>query len=111
MGLPGSQRTVQQLVDDYHVPLYRYAFRLTGMASEADDLTPEAFCKAQSHLSQLRDPGRAKQWLFSILRNAYLHRIRDARRERCVPLDGVGELVEPLPDPVPEIGPEQLQEA
>jgi len=111
MELPGSQRHVQQLVDAHYESLYRYAYRLTGSAADAEDLTQEAFCKAQLNLSQLRDASRAKAWLFSILRNGYLHRVRAAKQQRCVSLDGVGELPEPPPDPLPEIDPERLQQA
>jgi RNA polymerase sigma-70 factor (ECF subfamily) len=111
MGLPAKQRTVERLVDDHYLALYRYAFRLTGSAADADDLTQEAFCKAQSHYSQLRDAGRAKSWLFSILRNAYLHRARDERQHKCVSLDQAGDLAESPPEPVPEIDPARLQVA
>src|SRR5947209_262625 len=111
MGLPGSQRTVQRLVDEHYVALYRYAYRLCGSAADAEDLTQEAFCKAQLNLGQLRDPARAKPWLFSILRNAYLHRVRSERCQPCVPLDGVGDVAEPPPDPLPDVDPEQLQQA
>jgi RNA polymerase sigma-70 factor (ECF subfamily) len=111
MELPGSQRTVQGLVDDFYVSLYRYAFRLTGCAADAEDLAQEAFCKAQTNLRQLRDAGRAKAWLFSILRNAYLHRIRAEKQQRWVPLEGVGDLAEPLPESLPEIDPDRLQQA
>jgi RNA polymerase sigma factor (sigma-70 family) len=109
MGLPGSSRNVQKLVDAHYVPLYHYAYRLTGCASDAEDLTQETFCKAQLNLTQLRDTARAKAWLFSILRNAYLHRLRAARQHPCVSLDTAGDLAEPLGDPMPEIDPEQLQ--
>src|SRR5216683_2639015 len=71
MGLPGKQRTVQRLVDDHYLALYRYAYRLSGTAADAEDLTQEAFCKAQLNLSQLRQSDRAKPWLFSILRTAF----------------------------------------
>src|SRR5438105_3091411 len=111
MGLPGSQRSVQRLVDDHYVALYRYAYRLTGSAADAEDLTQEAFCKAQLHFAQLRDPDRAKPWLFSILRNAYLHRMRSARQQTCVSLNGVGDVAEPTPEALPEIDQEQLQQA
>src|ERR1700685_4038621 len=103
MGTPGSPSAIQRLVDDYYVPLYRYAFRLSGSAADAEDLTQDAFCQAQLKLQQLRDPHRAKAWLFSILRNAYLHRARDARRQTTVPLEYVGELAERLPEPLPEL--------
>ncbi len=111
MVTPGRQRTVQELVDEYYATLYRYAFRLSGQAADAEDLTQETFCKAQDHLAQLRDPGRVKPWLFSILRNAYLHRARSDRQERRVPLDEVGDLAEPLPEALPAVDPERLQEA
>jgi RNA polymerase sigma-70 factor (ECF subfamily) len=111
MGTPGRQRTVEQLVVEHYSALYRYAYRLTGCDADARDLTQEAYLKARVHLAQLRDPDRAKPWLFSILRNAYLHRVRSDRLERRVPLDEVGDLAEPLPEPLPDIDPERLQEA
>src|SRR5262245_7537031 len=111
MGMPGTSATVQRLVEEHYASLYRYAYRLSGSSTDAEDLTQETFCKAQLSLAQLRDPGRARPWLFSILRNAYLHRVRAERHQPCVPLDGVGDLAEPLPEPLPPIDPEQLQQA
>src|SRR4051794_37590033 len=111
MEWPGSQRRVQQLVDAHYEPLFRYAFRLSGTAADAEDLTQEAFCKAQLQFHQLRDAGRAKPWLFSILRNAYLHRLRSDAHHKPVPLDAVGDVPGPSPDPPPEVDPNQLQAA
>src|SRR5579884_4571890 len=96
MAKPGSPQAIQQLVEDHYVPLYRYAYRLSGSSADAEDLTQETFCKAQLNLGQLRDAERTKPWLFSILRNAYLHRVRTGRQERCVALETVGDLPEPL---------------
>src|SRR5947208_15176508 len=106
MGMPGSPQTVQRLVDEHYVSLYRYAYRLSGSSADAEDLTQETFCKAQLNLKQLRDQARAKPWLFSILRNAYLHRVRATRQQSCVPLEGVGDLPEPPPEALPDIDPE-----
>jgi RNA polymerase sigma-70 factor (ECF subfamily) len=111
MGFSGSQRDVERLVDAHYESLYRYAFRLSGTASNAEDLVQEAYCKAQVNLSQLRDRGRAKAWLFSILRNAYLHQVRADRQERCVSLEHVGDLPERPGAPLPAIEPERLQTA
>jgi RNA polymerase sigma-70 factor (ECF subfamily) len=111
MGWPGNRRRVQQLVDAHYEPLFRYAFRLSGSAADAEDLTQETFCKAQRQFHQLRDPARAKPWLFSILRNAYLHRIRADASHKCVSLDAVGDQPGPDPDPPPEVEPAQLQAA
>src|SRR5262249_58992738 len=103
MGSPGGQRTVQRLVDDHYIALYRYAYRLTGSADQAGDLTQETFCKAQAQFSQLRDINRAKAWLFSILRNAYLHKIRSDRQHRQVSLENVGELPGSQENELPDV--------
>jgi RNA polymerase sigma-70 factor (ECF subfamily) len=107
----GSAVGLHQLIDEHYQGLYRYAYRLAGTAADAEDLTQEAFRKAIDRLPQLRDPERAKAWLFRILRNAYLHRVRDARRHRSVPLDAVGDLPERPPEEPPDIEPARLQEA
>src|SRR5947209_10089388 len=111
MGRPGSPQTIQRLVDDHYAALYRYAYRLSGSSADAEDLTQEAFCKAQTCFGQLRDPARARPWLFSILRNAYLHRVRADRQAACVSLENLGDLPEPSPEPLPDVDPEQLQQA
>ena len=111
MQWPGSPRRVQQLVDAHYDSLYRYAYRLSGAAADAEDLTQEAFLKAQAQLGTLRDPDRAKPWLFAILRNAYLHRARSDRAHRQVPLEAVGELAGPEPEPPAAVDPEELQKA
>jgi RNA polymerase sigma-70 factor, ECF subfamily len=110
MGQAGRSGAFQRLVDEYYAALYRYAYRLSGQADAAGDLTQECFCKAQAQFAQLRDASRAKAWLFTILRNAYLHRLRSERQHREVPLewaDGVGC---ESPEPFPEIDPQRLQE-
>lgn len=111
MGLPGSQRNIQRLVDEHYAALYRYAFRLSGTSADAEDLTQEAFRKAQESFAQLREQTRAKAWLFRILRNVYLHRLRQEKQEHCVLLDDLSDLPDRLPDPAPAIDPERLQEA
>lgn len=99
------------LVDAHYAALYRYAYRLCGTTQEAEDLTQEAFCQAQNKLSQLREPGRAKAWLFTILRNAYLHRLRSSKHEKHVSFDRIAELPEATPDSAPMLDSAQLQKA
>lgn len=102
---------VRELIDAHYDSLYRYAYRLSGAATDAEDLTQEAFGKALARLPQLRDPAKAKGWLFRILRNAYLHRLRDQRRHKTVSLDGIGDLPDDPPNEPPVIDPARLQEA
>jgi len=107
----GSPTLMQRLVEEHYASLYRYGYRLSGSSADAEDLVQETFCKAQANLHQLRDPARARSWLFSILRHAYLHRVREEASSDCIPLDHVGEVAEPAPEELPEIDPEQLQAA
>lgn len=111
MHWPGSWRRVQELVEAHYSALYRYAYRLSGSAADAEDLTQDAFCKAQMQLHQLRDPDRAKPWLFTILRNGYLHRIRNEQSKKHCALDAVGDIAGKPPDPLPPIDSEDLQRA
>src|SRR4051812_48377611 len=110
MPWPGRSRRVEELVANHYADLYRYAYRLSGSAQEAEDLTQETYCQAQKKLDQLRDWGRARGWLFSILRNIYLHRLRESKHEQCLPLNGI-DVPERLPESLPDVDPVQLQQA
>src|SRR6266487_3813085 len=107
----GSAAGLRELIDAHYEALYRYAYRLTGSAADAEDLTQEAFGKALARLAQLRDADRAKAWLFRILRNLYLHKVRDEKRHRVIPLDAVGDLPGREAEPAPEIDAGRLQQA
>lgn len=111
MQWPGSWRRVQELVEAHYSALYRYAYRLSGSAADAEDLTQDAFCKAQMQLHQLRDPDRAKPWLFTILRNSFLHRTRHENAKRHCALDSVGDIAGQKPEPAPDIDSDDLQNA
>jgi RNA polymerase sigma-70 factor, ECF subfamily len=103
-----SQPDIVALVHEHHAVVYRYAFRLTGSAADAEDLAQQAFLLAQQRLSQLRDVARAGGWLLAIVRNCFL---KDKRRKRVVePL--VEEPIEPEDHEFPDwVDPEQLQQA
>ena len=107
----GGKQSIQQLVQDHYQALYRFAYRLSGSSQEAEDLTQEAYCQAYKSLAQLRDGARAKAWLFRILRNAYLHKLRSAKRVQTLAPDALAEIPQRLPDPLPEIDGAQLQQA
>jgi len=107
MGSPG----VRELIDSHSDSLYRYAYRLSGSAADAEDLVQETFGKAITRLHQLRQADHARQWLFRILRNAYLHRVRDERKRRTVPLDAVGDLPAAQESDTPAVDPADLQAA
>ncbi len=104
-----SSLSVRELIDSHYQPLFRYAYRLSGSSADAEDLTQETFGKAIQRLAQLRQAERVKPWLFRILRNEYLRRVRDDRRHRLTPLEQLGEIPQPAADPPADIDPATLQ--
>jgi RNA polymerase sigma-70 factor, ECF subfamily len=72
---------ITQLVLDYDEVLYRYAYRLTGSAADAEDLTQQTFLVAHEKIGQVRQADSVRSWLFTVLRNAYL---KDRRRTTAV---------------------------
>lgn len=64
--------SLPELIRDHAVPLYRYAFRLAGQASDAEDLVQQTFLIAQQKLHQVREAERASAWLFAVLRSCFL---------------------------------------
>lgn len=71
------QAAFLQLFDDHHLPLFRFAYRLTRSVADAEDIVQDCF------LSLLRlectyDPKRTpvRTYLFGIVRNQSLKRLR-----------------------------------
>ncbi len=61
--------------------LYAFAMKLTGDGSAAEDLVQETYLKALVAFPSLRDPERAKSWLFQILSRLAVDRQRTGSRE------------------------------
>src|SRR5688500_3055665 len=67
------------LVQSHHAIVYRYAFRLSGNAADAEDLSQQTFLIAQRKIHQLREPQRARAWLLAVVRSCFLKSLRKAR--------------------------------
>lgn len=79
--------TLPELVDEYYERLYRFAYRLSGSAADAEDLTQQTFLTAQTNLHQLREPEHAKAWMFTIMRNTYLKGRRRRKQTETISLE------------------------
>ncbi|MGH7461318.1 MAG: RNA polymerase sigma factor [Longimicrobiales bacterium] len=65
--------------------VYRFAFRLAGSAADAEDLVQETFLRAYRSWDRYELGTRAKSWLFTICRNAFLRqRQHDTRRDEVM---------------------------
>lgn len=80
---------IRRLVDLYLDSVYRFAFRLSGSAADADDLVQETFLIAQQNLHQLREPRAALPWLFRILRSCRARNGRRALPSLTVPVEEI----------------------
>ena len=78
----GKEKAFLRLFDEHRLPLFRFAWRLTGSIADAEDIVQECF------LALLKpdcgfDPGRTelRTYLFGAVRNQWLKRLgrRDQR--------------------------------
>lgn len=88
----------ESLVDRHYGALYRFAMSLTRNESEAGDLVQDTFLVWASKGQTLRDPSKAKAWLFTTLHRRFLEGRRRITRFPEVELEeaeGVLPSVEP----------------
>jgi RNA polymerase sigma-70 factor (ECF subfamily) len=60
--------------------LYAFAIKLTGNATDADDLLQETATKAFKHREQFRPDTNFKAWVMTIMRNAFINEYRRKKR-------------------------------
>ena len=93
----------EKLVEDFYLPLYRFAFSLSRHESDASDLVQQTFFLWASKGHQLRDQSKVKTWLFTSLYREFLGRKRqqdrfveselnEATLEQQIPASAVSEL-------------------
>ena len=109
MSQPAPESDVRDLVEQHYELLYRFGYRLSGTAADAEDLTQQTFLIAQQKFDQLRQTSSARSWLCTILRNLFFK----ARRQQApASLDTRPELAESDPKAeTPEFDSEILQHA
>ncbi len=94
--------TWEQVVRDHSARVYRLAYRLSGNAQDAEDLTQETFVRVFRSLADF-SPGTFEGWLHRITTNLFLDMVR--RRQR-IRFDALPDDTERLPGTAP--GPEQV---
>jgi RNA polymerase sigma-70 factor (ECF subfamily) len=97
------------LVQDHYLAVYRFAYRMSGCAADAEDLAQQTFLQAWRKIDQLREPERARSWLLSIVRNCFLKTLQETR---CECSGGEHDwVVDPASQPPEELDEEELQRA
>jgi RNA polymerase sigma factor (sigma-70 family) len=72
----------EEIVQQHSARVYRLAFRLTGNAHDAEDLTQDVFVRVFRSLSSYT-PGTFEGWLHRITTNLFLDSVRRKQRIRC----------------------------
>jgi RNA polymerase sigma-70 factor (ECF subfamily) len=85
--LAGETEAFERLVNRYQRPLFNVALRLLGRYDEASDATQNAFVKAYVHLHSFDPRQRFFSWIYRILKNECLNKLRSARTWEALPLD------------------------
>ena len=81
----------ERLVEEYYMPLYRFALSLSRKESDAADLTQQTFFLWASKGHQLRDKSKVKTWLFTSLYREFLGRKR--QQDRFVDAESTAEVI------------------
>ena len=63
---------IEQLIADHHQSLYRFCYRLTGNVNMA-------YLIAFQRIGQVKDPAKARSWLFTVVRTTFLKEVRKKR--------------------------------
>jgi RNA polymerase sigma-70 factor (ECF subfamily) len=105
----GNQAAFEQLVHTYDQAVLRLALRLTGSASDAQDIHQEAFLKVYKKLDGFRFECSFSTWIYRIVTNVcldHLRRNRALKKNSAMEVDD-DELLNQLPDDRPGNNPEQ----
>lgn len=97
---PPAVPTWDQIVADHSTRVYRLAYRLTGNAYDAEDLTQEVFVRVFRSLHTYT-PGTFEGWLHRITTNLFLDQARRKSRIRfdALPEDADNRLPSPVATP------------
>jgi RNA polymerase sigma-70 factor (ECF subfamily) len=87
---PDATPTWDEIVDQHSARVYRLAYRLTGNAHDAEDLTQETFVRVFRSLHTYT-PGTFEGWLHRITTNLFLDQARRKSRIRFDTLPEEGE--------------------
>jgi RNA polymerase sigma-70 factor (ECF subfamily) len=87
--------------------LYHVALRLTRNRAEAEDVVQEAFLRAFRSFDRFNPGTNCRAWLFTILRNVFLNRVRSQGREILEGELGSLDLVETATDTQADRNPEE----
>jgi RNA polymerase sigma-70 factor, ECF subfamily len=105
-----SGPAITDLVEQHYELVYRMAYRLSGSAADAEDLTQQVFLKACAKCDQIRNPQAVRSWLLTILRHVWLRICTRPAGRKWVSFESLPEPAAEVLDEA-EFEPQELQAA
>jgi len=101
--LDGDDDAFAQLMQRYQEKAYWVAYHLTGQAEESRDITQEAFIRVYRALKRFDFSMSFYTWLYRIVVNLAIDRLRRSAKTRAVSIEGMTEVLKD-PDPAKDPG-------
>ena len=79
--LAGDRDAYRDLVDQHYQFAFRIAFRITGDASDAEEVAQEAFLRAYTKLSTFRQDASFSTWVNRIAMNTAINLVERRKRD------------------------------
>jgi RNA polymerase sigma-70 factor (ECF subfamily) len=95
----GGEQAFLAIYHGHRTPVFQFAWRLTGSQSAAEDVTQECFLALMRGAAFDGERGGLRTYLFGIVRNLVLRRLRISGREAeeaadaAAPVDVLGDLL------------------
>ena len=100
--LPGPLEELEDLFEQHHQQVFHAAYRVTGNASDAEDVLQTVFLRLMRRLDQIDLSRGAGGYLHRAAVNAALDLVRSKRATTSVPLNGVNHTLTADDEPDPE---------
>jgi len=98
----GNMQAFRQLVENHQTYAFNLAFRILRCEEDARDSVQESFIRVWRHLPKFNMKKKFTTWLYRIVVNQALDRLRQRKRRSEVSLSGSDSPVFPDPRPNPE---------
>jgi len=72
----GERPAFEELVERWHVGLWRYVRRMVERDEQAEEVVQETWLRALRELPRLREPARFAPWFYGIARRVLMDRLR-----------------------------------
>ena len=101
----GDEEAFEKIMERYQPRVYRLAYRLTGSAADAEDVTQNVFLILHNKIGSFKGESALFSWVYKITLNASWEILRNRKRESHVSIEqylpkfnGNGQHAEPILD-------------